>query len=69
MLQVLRWTAWTAIILALSGCTSFHDYIHNGFKVGPNYARPPLRWPSTGSTPAMCASNPIGGFVSVVAGF
>lgn len=40
MLQVLRWTAWTAIILALSGCTSFYDYIHNGFKVGPNYARP-----------------------------
>ncbi|HEY2761536.1 MAG TPA: efflux transporter outer membrane subunit, partial [Pirellulales bacterium] len=26
--------------LALGGCTSLHDYIHNGFKVGPNYGRP-----------------------------
>src|SRR5262249_33784054 len=23
------------------GCTSFTDYVHNGFKVGPNYAKPP----------------------------
>jgi NodT family efflux transporter outer membrane factor (OMF) lipoprotein len=23
------------------GCTSVSDYIHNGFKVGPNYGRPP----------------------------
>jgi NodT family efflux transporter outer membrane factor (OMF) lipoprotein len=23
------------------GCTSLPDYIHNGFKVGPNYGRPP----------------------------
>jgi NodT family efflux transporter outer membrane factor (OMF) lipoprotein len=32
-------TLWA---LALTcGCTSFQDYIHNGFKVGPNYERPP----------------------------
>ena len=24
-------------ILGLSGCTSFSDYVHDGFKVGPNY--------------------------------
>lgn len=27
--------------LGLTGCTSLHDYVHNGFKVGPNYC-PPL---------------------------
>lgn len=27
-------------VLSLSGCTSFTDYVHNGFKVGPNYCRP-----------------------------
>jgi NodT family efflux transporter outer membrane factor (OMF) lipoprotein len=26
--------------LVLCGCTSFRDYIGNGFKVGPNYCRP-----------------------------
>jgi NodT family efflux transporter outer membrane factor (OMF) lipoprotein len=30
-----------ALAAGLSGCTSFHDYVHNGFKVGPNYCRPP----------------------------
>ena len=30
-----------AAVLSLSGCTSFQDYIHNGFKVGPNYCPPP----------------------------
>jgi outer membrane protein TolC len=25
----------------VGGCTSLKDYIHNGFKVGPNYATPP----------------------------
>ncbi len=24
-------------ILGIGGCTSFQDYVHNGFKVGPNY--------------------------------
>jgi NodT family efflux transporter outer membrane factor (OMF) lipoprotein len=26
--------------LGLSGCASWSEYIHNGFKVGPNYGRP-----------------------------
>ncbi len=30
----------TILAVLLSGCTSFNDYIQNGFKVGPNYARP-----------------------------
>ncbi len=25
----------------LVGCTSFSEYVHNGFQVGPNYGRPP----------------------------
>jgi NodT family efflux transporter outer membrane factor (OMF) lipoprotein len=33
--------AFVVAILPTSGCTSFNDYIHNGFKVGPNYKRPP----------------------------
>ena len=28
------------LALSLCGCTSFHDYVHNGFKVGPNYCQP-----------------------------
>jgi NodT family efflux transporter outer membrane factor (OMF) lipoprotein len=31
----------SAILLLLPGCTTLRDYIQNGFKVGPNYARPP----------------------------
>lgn len=30
------------ICLALSGCTTFRQYVDNGFKVGPNYRRPPV---------------------------
>ena len=29
------------LFVALSGCTSVTEYIHNGFKVGPNYCPPP----------------------------
>jgi NodT family efflux transporter outer membrane factor (OMF) lipoprotein len=29
------------LVMSLSGCTHFKEYIHNGFKVGPNYHRPP----------------------------
>ena len=29
------------VLLFSSGCTSFEDYVHNGFKVGPNYQKPP----------------------------
>jgi NodT family efflux transporter outer membrane factor (OMF) lipoprotein len=32
--------AAVAAALAGSGCTSLSEYIHNGFKVGPNYCRP-----------------------------
>jgi len=38
-----RWSAmvlaYTAIV-STAGCTSFHDYVHNCFKVGPNYCKP-----------------------------
>jgi NodT family efflux transporter outer membrane factor (OMF) lipoprotein len=29
------------VTLSLCGCTSLDEYVHNGFKVGPNYKRPP----------------------------
>lgn len=29
------------LVVRLSGCTHLKEYIHNGFKVGPNYCRPP----------------------------
>ena len=31
---------FTAVVFTC-GCTSWREYINNGFKVGPNYARPP----------------------------
>jgi NodT family efflux transporter outer membrane factor (OMF) lipoprotein len=31
----------SAALLLLSGCTTLSDYVQNGFKVGPNYGRPP----------------------------
>jgi NodT family efflux transporter outer membrane factor (OMF) lipoprotein len=33
-------TAVCLLVVGLSGCTSLNDYVHNGFKVGPNYCRP-----------------------------
>ena len=42
-----RWTARRVSALVClaaalaSGCTTIRDYVHNGFKVGPNYERPP----------------------------
>jgi NodT family efflux transporter outer membrane factor (OMF) lipoprotein len=32
--------AAAVLAVSLSGCTSFQDYINNGFKVGPNYCPP-----------------------------
>ena len=32
--------AVAAILVCTTGCTSFRDYVHNGFKVGPNYCKP-----------------------------
>jgi NodT family efflux transporter outer membrane factor (OMF) lipoprotein len=33
--------AVAAIVITSTGCTSFKDYVHNGYKVGPNYCRAP----------------------------
>ena len=32
---------WAAAAFSSAGCTSLRDYVHNGFKVGPNYCPPP----------------------------
>ncbi len=32
---------WSFSLRALCGCTSLSEYVHNGFKVGPNYKEPP----------------------------
>jgi len=29
------------LLLTCTGCTTLRDYVHNGFKVGPNYGTPP----------------------------
>jgi NodT family efflux transporter outer membrane factor (OMF) lipoprotein len=34
------WTAAAVLGLCACGCTSFSDWVHNGFKVGPNYHEP-----------------------------
>jgi NodT family efflux transporter outer membrane factor (OMF) lipoprotein len=34
-------TTLLCFALLACGCTSFRDYVHNGFKVGPNYEKPP----------------------------
>jgi NodT family efflux transporter outer membrane factor (OMF) lipoprotein len=40
--HVLRaWVVGGLIVTQLAGCTSFSEYVNNGFKVGPNYGRPP----------------------------
>ncbi|MFM7538370.1 MAG: efflux transporter outer membrane subunit [Planctomycetota bacterium] len=38
-----RYRSWLlGLALPLSiGCTTFKEYVHNGFKVGPQYAKPP----------------------------
>src|SRR5205809_1070505 len=35
------WPLLGVLFLSVCGCTTLSDYIHNGFKVGPNYKRPP----------------------------
>ena len=40
-IRFLQATAFVAATLSASGCTTLRDYIDNGFKVGPNYKRPP----------------------------
>src|SRR5436189_1389128 len=45
--QAARWGRRLLVLVALilvggsSGCTSIREYVHNGFKVGPNYKKPP----------------------------
>ena len=39
-IQRLFWLAVGALLLASTGCTSLHEYVYNGFKVGPNYRKP-----------------------------
>ena len=42
--SIMRWLVLAAacVLLVLqSGCTSCREYVHNGFKVGPNYKQPP----------------------------
>lgn len=34
-------TVFAGLVLSICGCTPLGDYVHNGFKVGPNYHRPP----------------------------
>lgn len=36
-----RWAMLGTVALSVAGCTSPKEYIDNGFKVGPNYKRPP----------------------------
>ena len=42
-----RWGHWQALLATVgtsilpTGCTPLSEYVHNGFKVGPNYHRPP----------------------------
>lgn len=40
-LRMVRGTGLAAAALFLGGCTPLKQYIHNGFKVGPNYVEPP----------------------------
>ena len=49
-----------AAAFCLSGCTSFSDYVHHGFKVGPEYTGPMPRWRRAGSSPPIpaCAAMP-----------
>ena len=59
-------TGYLATILLTSGCvfTGPMEWIGNGLKVGPNYARPPALWRRIGSRPrtptfrtAMCKNG------------
>ena len=53
--------AMAATALVVSGCTSFQDYVQNGFKVGPNYSPPagPVagHWIESGKHPRLDQSD------------
>jgi NodT family efflux transporter outer membrane factor (OMF) lipoprotein len=36
-----RWSLLTLVALSVCGCTPLGEYVDNGFKVGPNYKKPP----------------------------
>jgi NodT family efflux transporter outer membrane factor (OMF) lipoprotein len=36
-----RWLVLVLVVSQLVGCTSFSQYVRNGFEVGPDYGRPP----------------------------
>jgi NodT family efflux transporter outer membrane factor (OMF) lipoprotein len=40
-MRIRRWLVLLGLTLTGYGCTSLGDFVHNGFKVGPNYQRPP----------------------------
>ncbi len=44
--QVLLLGLAAATALGQAGCTAVSDWVHNGFKVGPNYGRPPVPIPA-----------------------
>jgi NodT family efflux transporter outer membrane factor (OMF) lipoprotein len=35
------WAVGCVLLLLATGCTTFREWVHNGFKVGPNYKPPP----------------------------
>jgi NodT family efflux transporter outer membrane factor (OMF) lipoprotein len=39
--QLLSMCGVGLVVLMIGGCTSFSEYVSNGFKVGPNYRQPP----------------------------
>jgi NodT family efflux transporter outer membrane factor (OMF) lipoprotein len=39
--SVVGFAVLAVVALSLGGCTTLSEYIHNGFKVGPNYYKPP----------------------------
>src|SRR5262249_25901093 len=43
--KLTRFAALGAVSLGLAGCTPLGGFIHNGYKVGPNYGRPPADTP------------------------
>ena len=56
---------WPAVLgfslFGLCGCTDFSEFVHNGFKVGPNYRHPdakmPEKWIDEGN-PKVVSGNP-----------
>jgi NodT family efflux transporter outer membrane factor (OMF) lipoprotein len=41
ILDLRFWAGLLVFAVSLCGCTPVTEYIHNGFKVGPNYSKPP----------------------------